>query len=94
MTDKEQLSMDGLPPKIPKTDKNIKLNWEKAFQKWCDEQLNDGLTCYGKCGYGIICDYCEGEEKPCIRALKKMYRERNMTIDYSKRNFEEIWDDR
>lgn len=29
--------------------------------------------------------------RPCVRALNKMCREKGLTIDYSNRDFEQIW---
>lgn len=71
-----------------------KRNWENAFQRWSnDKGFNDGTTHYGKCGYGSMCDYCEDNTygRPCVRALNEMCREKRITIDYSNRNFEDIW---
>mgnify|MGYP004628062371 FL=1 len=69
-----------------------KRNWENAFQMWSNREswLTDS---YGKCGCGIICDYCEDNSygHPCVRALNQMCREKRIKIDYSKRNFEDIW---
>lgn len=72
-----------------------KRNWENAFQKWSNymaygEGSKDG---YGCCGYGSMCDWCEDNSygRPCVRALNAMCREEGIRIDYSNRNFEEIW---
>ena len=69
-----------------------KRNWGNAFQMWSNREswLTDS---YGKCGCGIICDYCEDNSygHPCVRALNQMCREKHIKIDYSKRNFEDIW---
>lgn len=73
----------------------IKRNWENAFQRWSnDKALNAETEHYGKCGYGCICDYCVDNDKgrPCVRALNAMCREKHIAIDYSNRNYEEIWD--
>lgn len=32
--------------------------------------------------------------RPCVRALNAMCREKRITIDYEKRNYEEVWDGR
>lgn len=73
--------------------KNAKRRWENAFQKWSDEQAQDGITPNGKCGYGSMCDWCEDNSygRPCVRALNKMCRERGIKIDYADRDFEQIW---
>ncbi len=78
-------------PKSNKTDKQ-KRNWENAFQRWSNKEFGR-TNSYGKCGYGIMCDYCEVNPygRPCIRALNKMCRDKRIKIDYSKRNFEDIW---
>ena len=71
-----------------------KRNWENAFQKWSNEQfIGDGINDYGCCGYGSMCDWCEDNSygRPCVRALNAMCREKGIRIDYSNRNFEEIW---
>ena len=76
-------------------DEKQKRNWENAFQRWSNDiGLNDGTTPYGKCGYGSMCDYCEDNTygRPCVRALNEMCREKHIKIDYSIRDFEDIWD--
>lgn len=83
-------------PDIPikkKIDGN-KRNWENAFQKWSNKQSLDEIISLGKCGYSLICDYCEDNSygRPCVRALNAMCREKCINIDYTKRNFEEIWE--
>lgn len=74
-----------------KTD-NQKRNWENAFQRWSNNEFGQP-NAYGKCSYGIMCDYCEDNPhgRPCIRALNRMCREKHIKIDYSKREFENIW---
>lgn len=90
----EQYDLFGgiMPPKRKPTDK-AKRNWENGFQKWSNEQALDGLYDYGACGYGSMCDYCKDNTygRPCVRALNAMCRDRRITIDYTKRNYEEIW---
>ena len=54
------------------------------------------MTSLGKCGYGLIFDYCTETDKgiPCVRALNETLRETGGKIDYSKRNseyFEDIF---
>lgn len=70
-----------------------KLNWENAFQRWSDREAQDGSHSYGACGYGSMCDYCECNTygRPCVRALNAMCRDKNITVDYTNRNFEDIW---
>lgn len=75
------------------TDKE-KRNWENAFQRWSNNKsINAPTEHFGKCGYGSMCDYCEDNTygRPCVRALNEMCREKQITIDYSERNFEKIW---
>lgn len=76
----------------PKIDKK-KRNWENGFQRWSDKISQDGTTSYGKCGYGLMCDYCSDNDKgrPCVRALNEYLRIANIKIDYDKRNYEDIW---
>ena len=70
--------------------------WEDHFQRWSDEKAQDGTTHYGACGYGKICDYCDGEVKGrmCVRALNRMTREKRKRIDYEKTSFEDAFDGR
>ena len=81
------------PTRPKKPPDNQKRNWENGFQKWSDAQLHNDGEPLGKCGYGSMCDYCEDNTygRPCVRALNEMCRERKITIDYTKRNYEEIW---
>lgn len=76
-----------------KTDKQ-KRNWENGFQRWSDKWAQESGFVYGKCGYGSMCDYCEdnGYGRPCVRALNAMCRESYINIDYSKKNYEDVWD--
>lgn len=73
-----------------------KSNWENAFQKWSNYMAyGEGSTNgYGCCGYGSMCDWCEDSSygRPCVRALNKMCREKNIQIDYSDRDFVKVWD--
>lgn len=76
-----------------------KRNWENAFQKWSDEngvECDDNTTSYGCCGYGSMCDYCEDPSygRPCVRSLNAMLRETGKRIDYSRRDFESVWEGR
>lgn len=70
-----------------------KRNWENGFQRWSDKWAEEIGFTYGKCGYGSMCDYCEDNSygRPCVRALNAMCRDRNIKIDYSKRNYKDIW---
>lgn len=80
-------------PQKDNTAKNAKLRWENGFQRWSDEQMNE-RDYYGKCGYSNICDYCTDNTKgrPCVRALNEMCRDRNIKLDYTKKDYAEIWD--
>ena len=94
----EQLSLFEkamLSDNLTKKKKSVKRKWEYAFQKWSDEQVHDGATSLGKCGFGSMCDWCGDNTygKPCVRALNAMCREKRIQLDYSKRNFEEIWNE-
>lgn len=86
-----QLIFENLPPKERKP--NLKRQWENGFQRWSDENSQDGLTPLGKCGYSTICDFCKDNAygRPCVRALNAMCKDRKISIDYAKRNYEEIW---
>ena len=91
MNNNEQLTMIQIP-ESENTDL-AKRRWENAFQKWSNEQSQDGYTPYGCCGYGVICDWCEDNTygRPCVRALNKMCREKGIYLNYTNQNFEEIW---
>ena len=73
--------------------KKKKRNWENHFQKWSDENAQEGYMSYGSCGYGSMCDWCEDNSygRPCVRALNAMCREKNISIDYDDRDFEKVW---
>ena len=70
-----------------------KRNWENAFQRWSDKVSQDGTSPLGCCGYSVICDYCKDNDKgrPCVRALNEWLRAKRKRIDYTKREFEEVW---
>lgn len=89
----EQITILGVPPKSKQD--NAKRRWENAFQKWSNKHgCEDNTESYGCCGYGSMCDYCEGDigkGRPCVRALNAMLRETGQSIDYSKRDFEKVW---
>jgi hypothetical protein len=80
-------------PAEPAPTNKERRNWENAFQKWSNEQFHEGRVAYGACGYSSICNYCEDMSygRPCVRALNAMCKDKNITIDYSNRNFEEVW---
>lgn len=90
----EQCDLFGgvMPAQRKPTDK-AKRNWENGFQRWSNEQALDELDDYGICGYSSICDYCGDNTygRPCVRALNAMCRDKRIAIDYTKRNYEEIW---
>lgn len=72
---------------------NIKRTWEYAFQTWSNDRQQDNTVSYGACGYGSMCDWCKDNSRgrPCVRALNAMCRDKGLTIDYGKRDFEAIW---
>lgn len=76
-------------------DNKKKRNWENGFQRWSNEKgLNAPTEHYGKCGYGVMCDYCEDNTygRPCVRALNAMCRDKGISIDHNNKNYEEIWE--
>ena len=88
----EQLALYVVTPEPPKQADNQKRNWENGFQRWSNENAQDERNPLGCCGFGSMCDYCEDNTYgPCVRALNEMCRENRITIDYSKRNYEDIW---
>lgn len=91
MNNNEQLTMIQIP-ESENTDLQ-KRKWENAFQKWSNEQLQDGSTSYGCCGYGSMCDYCEDNSygRPCVRALNAMCREKGIYLNYASRDFVKVW---
>ena len=74
---------DSLPKKATESEKK-KRRWERAFQKWSNENGIEGYTHYGACGFGVICNYGYDNYygNPCVRALTAMLREKRLTIDY------------
>ena len=88
----EQTSLYEVQP-VPKKDNSKRCNWERAFQKWSDTQSEDGTEAYGSCGWGAMCDYCDGDfnGKTCVRALNDMCRDNGITINYDNRDFEKVW---
>lgn len=70
-----------------------KRRWEDRFQKWSNEQSQDGYQPYGCCGTGDLCDYCEDNTygRPCVRALNALCREKGLKIDYTNYDFKEVW---
>ena len=80
-------------PKVRKSVDKEKRNWENAFQRWSDKACQDGTSPLGCCGYSVICDYCKdnSDGRPCVRALNEYCKVRHKSIDYSKKDFEKIW---
>lgn len=90
----EQIALYDVPPASPKQDNKEKKNWEDGFQRWSNSMFDvDGSHPLGCCGFGSMCDYCNDNsyDRPCVRALNEMCRKERITIDYSKRNYEDIW---
>lgn len=92
MTEQFDIFGNAVKPFRKPTNKE-KRNWENAFQRWSDKVSQDETNPMGICGFGVMCDYCDDNTKgrPCVRALNKLLRAKETTIDYSKRNFKEIW---
>jgi hypothetical protein len=90
-----QLDLYGNEVKVVSTKpvNKAKRNWENAFQRWSNKMAQNETDPLGICGWGSMCDYCKDNTygKPCVRALNDMCREKEITIDYSNRNFEDIW---
>ena len=90
----EQITILGVTPKSKQD--NAKRRWENGFQKWSDdENTADIYSSYGACGYGSMCDYCEGDiskGRPCVRALNAMLKETGKKIDYENMTFEDVWE--
>ena len=91
----DQLALYNVPPDPPKQDDKQKKSWENGFQRWSNKVYHDHPydQPLGCCGDGSMCDYCEDNTygRPCVRALNEMCRRERITIDYSKRNYEDIW---
>lgn len=93
----EQLALFDVPPEQKKDtiDEKKKRNWEDGFQRWSNNQFdkNPHDQPLGCCGWGSMCDYCVDNSygRPCVRALNEMCRTKGITIDYEKRNYEDIW---
>lgn len=92
----EQLALFDVPEQPPNQADNQKRNWENGFQRWSNEAAQDETNPLGVCGFGSMCDYCEDNTygRPCVRALNEMCREKRIFIDYSARNYEDIWNGR
>lgn len=76
---------------MKRQNKSLKRLWEIDFQFWVDQQTEIGAA---KCGRSEICKYCLGDItlKPCAKALNKMCKRKEITIDYTNTNYEEIWE--
>ena len=68
-------------------------NWERKFQRWSDKMSQDGTVSAGKCGYGVMCDFCTCDYRgmPCVRSLNAMLRETGGQIDYERADFMSVW---
>ena len=86
----KQLSFDGLPQSRKKEIKNQREKWYRAFQKWSDDNHENNPTSpMGKCGYMIICDYCDTvDHRPCCRAVREYAKENKIQIDYTNFDFD------
>lgn len=84
--------MFGLQEK-QKEEKRKKRNWENRFQTWCNKESRDGSTSFGKCGYGVFCDYCSENSygRPCVRALNELIKDTGVRVDYETADFCDIW---
>lgn len=93
----EQMSLYDIPPVQKDPGVKLRKSWEDGFQRWSNEKAqlpyDQPLGC---CGCGSMCDYCKDNSygRPCVRALNAMCRDRRITIDYSRRNYEDIWNGR
>ena len=60
-------------------------NFNDRFQRWCNSN--------GKCGKGSVCTYCDDKTKcqPCVSALNRLCKENHISLDYSRRDFAEVW---
>lgn len=93
MTNGEQLALFEIKREVNEANKQIR-NWENAFQRWSNKQMQDGSTSCGACGYGSMCEWCEGDisvGRPCVRALNAMCREKRIKIDYDDYDFTKVW---
>ena len=91
----EIINLFGEPydsPPRKKPDK-IKRNWQDRFQRWSNKESQNELTSRGKCGYGVMCDYCDNNTygNPCVRALIEMLKDKSLNIDYSIATFDDVW---
>lgn len=73
--------------------KRTRMNWENRFQTWSNEQSYDGTTHCGKCGYGVMCDYCEDSSygRPCVRALNQLIKVAGVKVNYKIAKYCDIW---
>ena len=79
--------------RMDREQRKAKRRWEDNFQKWSNEQSQDGTQPYGCCVTGMLCDYCEDNSygRPCVRALNCICREKNLKIDYTDYDFTKVW---
>jgi ferredoxin len=70
-----------------------KESWRKRFQIWIDRQMLLYPEEY-KCGYGSMCGECDLEldKSPCLKALQRLLKRHEITLDYQKATFEDVWE--
>lgn len=90
------IDLFGNETEAPKKAYNrIKRNWENRFQRWSDKNglSTNNTTSFGCCGYGSMCDWCDGEHngRECIRALNSMLKAQKIKLDYEKATFNKVW---
>jgi len=92
---KGQIKMDLTSIPRVKTEKRyISKTWKKALQKYCDTQSQDvgEITGYCVCGEMNYCDFCKciDQNFPCVKAILKLAKEKNIKIDDKDYDFEKL----
>lgn len=107
---KGQLQFDEVKsiPKTPKaknlSTKAVRDKWLDGFQNWCEETYDDDETLLGKCGFGMVCEYCKmdtrslSDNEMCKRAFVEMIKNHKrlipnlQSINYAELDYEDAWE--
>ena len=83
-TGEQMTLLEDINAERPEVERREKRNFMARFQRWSDRMKDDPVTSFGKCGYGTICDNCDGEmkRKPCARAYADYVKEHGLKPNY------------
>lgn len=95
---KGQIKMDLLSiPRVKAEKRYISKTWKKELQKYCDTQSQDAgeITGYCVCGEMNYCDFCKCVDQnfPCVKAILKLAKEKNIKIDDKDYDFKKLLED-